>query len=106
MARAWRMKNGFCGVMASPTLQPPCKPRLFFSNPFKEYHGEPTGHFFANNALWVKHNRFALANAGNEAVTCPKNYKMYNRRVIDCFLKSDYADTNCDDEFKDYSTFV
>ena len=104
-ARAYRMNNGYCGVMASPTLQPNCKTRLFFSNPSIKYRGEPTGRYFANNALWVKHNRFALAYAGNEEVKFPENH-MYKKGVLDCFMKSAYADVNCDDEFEDYSTFV
>ncbi len=104
MARSFIMKNGYCGVMASQVEQT-CKSELFFSNPEKRFEGEPTGHFYANNAIWIKHNRFALAYAGNEALTCPIG-NMYNSSILDCFISSNYADTNCDDAFDDYNNFL
>ena len=104
MARSFIMKNGYCGVMASQ-INRSCKPELFFSNPEKKFDGEPTGHFYANNAIWIKHNRYALAYAGNEALTCPIG-NMYNSSIIDCFMSSHYANINCDDAFSDYNEFL
>ena len=75
-AYSYVLPNGFCGLMSNPLLRT-CTPRLFYSNPLKEFEGHKTGAGDANNALWITSNRFALARMGDEQKTCKGKIKYY-----------------------------
>ena len=75
-----------------------CQYGLFFSNPNVMFNGQRLGNNKTNNALWIKTNRFALQNVGNEKKTCSNSY-LYNENLLKCFLSSPYVRTSCDETF-------
>ena len=95
-AYSYIMENNYCGVMASPKDRR-CIPGPFFSNPSKVYpngtDGKKTGRAYANNALWIHHNRYQLARIGTEKMKCRSDY-MYHPKLLDCFLNRRFK--NCD----------
>ena len=96
-SHSYLMENGYCDVMAYP-VHKKCISGPFFSNPTKKFEGSKTGAYNANNAMWIDHNRFFLnylgTIGGNDEKKCSSDY-MYNSRLLDCFMKSKKAITNC-----------
>lgn len=90
-AQSYKMPNGYCGVMSNP-VKSNCTKGAFFSNPEANYKGEATGQYYANNALWIKHNRYHLNLFGNELIPCPSDKDpanfMHNRQLLDCYMDS------------------
>lgn len=104
-AQSYKMTNGYCGIMSN-LVQSNCTAGPFFSNPQADYEGQATGQFYANNALWIKHNRYHLSLFGNELMACPSDKNptnfMYSRHLINCYMNS--ADTShCQDLIPSYT---
>ena len=88
-------QNGFCGVMANP-YNKTCQAAAYFSNTEKTIKGERVGAFYANNALWFKHNRFWLSEIGDESLKY-KALFLYYPKIIRCLqLRSALSTQNVD----------
>ena len=85
-AQSLLMKNGYCDLMSDPVKRQ-CHVGPFFSSPELNFKGEKTGSFYANNALWMHHNRYFLESMGNEHMKCPSTYLM-NTKFLNCLLET------------------
>ena len=96
MGYPFRLTNGICSLMYSPSERNCTSRGLFYSNPhFYVDNGSSLGTSRQNNAEWIKHNRFAVQNVGNETHVCSNRF--LNQTMVDCFLRSKYVRTSCDD---------
>lgn len=92
-AQSYVLPDGHCGIMSDPVHRN-CTVSPFFSNPLVKYNGYPSGEYYANNAMWIDHNRYSLKGPGDEKVNCTSDYLM-NPKIIDCFLNSRSPFINC-----------
>ena len=49
------------------------------------------GSYAANNALWIKHSRFALARVGSENQKCVENKDIFHRGMINAMTHDIYT---------------
>lgn len=84
-AQSYTTKKGYCDVMADP-YHKNCTTLPVFSTPYRLYNGEHLGTIFANNGLWVLHNRFFLSNIGDEMVKCSDIF-LYYPLLTECLLE-------------------
>ncbi len=75
-----------------------CLKAYYFSNPDVKFYGKTLGEPLKyDNALWLKINRFVLANVGNETLTC--DWKLaYFKEIIPLCLQEKETFVDCDDE--------
>ena len=96
-AHAWKMENGYCSIMTDRIGEyTNCKPILYFSNPEVKYKDVQTGKFYANNALWIRSQRWAISTIGHErnAVNCDENNFVYSEELLHDLIESKEKNVN------------
>ena len=80
-AYSFQWSNRHCSLMSNP-FNRYCLQQPYYSSTEVKVENDVIGSAVANNALWIKHGRFALARVGNENQNCVDDKDIFYRSFI------------------------